>query len=166
MAWLFFALAIELGVIASRLFREEARNKTITGLAGLPLAMKHIVLMKIDGAKRALLPVFCGLGLGAAGMIAAAVISEESAPIAILLGAAVLLYLWAQVWLFAHLTAYLSLRLRWGALPLSFAICFVGNSVGLVLCFGIFVAPIVALILVPTFRESINSRLEALAAED
>jgi len=165
-SWLFLALTVEVGLIASRLFREEVRNKTITGLATLPFAMKHIVMMKMDGAKRALAPVLYGLALGSAGVLGAAMISPGNSAFGKVAGIFGLLYVWVQVWLFAHLTAYFSVRLRWGALPLSFGICFIGNFIGLILCFGIFVGPILALILVPTFRESINARLELLAAED
>lgn len=165
-SWMFFALAIELGVIGSRILQDEVRNKTLTGLAGLPFAMKHIVLMKIDGAKRALYPVLCGLVLAAVGAFCALAMNPGNASMSVLFAGLVVGYVWTQIWLFAHVTARLSLRMRWGALPLSFAVCFFGNLAGMIMCIGIFLAPIVALILVPTLRESIYSRLEALAAED
>ena len=166
LGWVSFAMMVELGMAGSRIFREEVRNKTLVGLAALPFAMKHIGLMKIDGAKRTLLPAKCALLLGAIAMFAdlATGFGNRAFPwIGMLL---LFAYLWTQTWLFAHLAAYTSLRLRWGALPVSFAICFIGNILGLTMCFGIFVAPIVALILVPTLRESIYLRLEELAGED
>ena len=126
-----FVLIVEMAVIGSRILRDEVRNKTLVGLAALPFAMKHIVLMKMDGAKRApscprsLWPRRRRLALGA--------VSDRpwngaqdawpwlgrwrsSSPISA-----------RQAWLISHVAAYFSLRLKWGALPLSFAICVLGK---------------------------------------
>lgn len=161
-----FLLTIELGFMGSRLLRDEVRNKTLVGLAGLPFAMKHIVLMKVDGAKRALLPVLVWLAVGAVIGLGSVVVSGGQDTWQWVGGALVFAYLGTQAWLFAHVAAYFSLRLKWGALPLSFGICVIGNIAGAMMCFGVFVAPIIALILVPSLRDSIHARLEQLASED
>jgi ABC-type transport system involved in cytochrome c biogenesis permease component len=161
-----FALTVELGVIGSRILRDEVRNKTLVGLAGLPFAMKHIVLMKVDGAKRTLLPALVWLGFGAALGIASIVANGGHDVWGWIGGALAIAYVGTQAWLFAHVAAYYSLRLKWGALPLSFGVCVIANIFGGMMCFGVFVAPIIALILVPSLRDSIHARLEQLASED
>ena len=161
-----FVLIIELGVTGSRILRDEVRNKTLVGLAGLPFAMKHIVLMKIDGAKRALFPALFWFGAGGVLSGVALIASGGADGWAWAGGALVFAYLGTQAWLFAHVAAYGSLRLHWGALPLAFALCMFANIAGAMMCFGLFVAPIVALILVPSLRDSIHTRLEQLASED
>jgi hypothetical protein len=160
------ALTIEMAVIGSRILRDEVRNKTLVGLAGLPFAMKHIVMMKVNGAKRTLLPVLVWLGIGAVLGFVAVTMNSGQDVWQWLGGALAFVYIGTQAWLFAHVAAYYSLRLKWGALPLSFAICVIGNFFGVLLCFGVFVAPIIALILVPSLRDSIHARLEQLASED
>ena len=163
---MFFVLTIELGVIGSRMLRDEVRNKTLVGLAGLPFAMKHIVLMKVDGAKRALFPALFWLVIGAVLALVSIAANGGSDPWQWIGGALIFAYLGTQTWLFAHFAADFSLRLKWGALPLSFGVCALANLIGAGMCFGVFVAPIVALILVPGLRDTIHARLEQLASED
>ena len=159
-------LSVELGVIGSRILRDEVRNKTLVGLASLPFAMKHIVLMKVDGAKRSLLPALVWLGAGVALGLASIVANGGQEVWTWIGGTLACAYLGTQAWLFAHVAAYYSLRLKWGALPLSFGVCVIANIFGGMMCFGVFVAPIIALILVPSLRDSIHARLEQLASED
>jgi hypothetical protein len=75
-------------------------------------------------------------------------------------------YFASQVWLLSHLAAHFSLKLKWGALPLSIAIVFLANILGAMFCIGVFVMPIVALTYVAQLRATIYQRLEQLAAED
>lgn len=162
-------LALEVMLIGGRIIRTELREQTLTGLASLPLAMQHIMLMKLDGARRSLTPAFTWMCVGAGLLFADAVARSFAAGrtghvwIPSLLGWA---YFASQMWLLAHLAAYFSLKLKWGALPVSFAILFAANLVGLMFCIGIFVMPIVALTYVPQLRTTICQRLEQLAGED
>ena len=166
LGWVSLGLTVELALAGSRMLREEVRHKTLVGLAALPFAMRHIVLMKINGVRRTLWPALGALAIGAIAMIAdlAANFSGRVLPWIGMLYA--FGYLWTQIWLFAHLAAYFSLRLRWGALPVSFGLCFFGNILGLPCLIGLLLAPVVALLLVPTLRQSIYLRLEELAGED
>ncbi len=162
-----FVLAIEAGLVASRMLREEVRNKTLVGLASLPFAMKHAVLMKLDGARRALLPAF---GWTATGLLAwglSVVFGyNQTEPVNIIVAVFGIAYGAVQIWLFAHVVGYLSLRMKFGALPFGLGLCLLGNVLGGILCFGFIITPIVALIAVPALRESIYLRLETMAGED
>jgi ABC-type transport system involved in cytochrome c biogenesis permease component len=170
-AWtMTLAVGVELCLIGSRIFRAEVRDKTLTGLAGLPLSMQHIVLMKLDGARRALIPGFVWLVVGWAMTIAhdlgSAVAQSSMANFDVFGQLMVFGYVASQVWLLAHVAADFSLKFKWGALPLSVAVLLVANIVGLMFCIGIFVLPIVSLTYVTQLRASIFQKLERLAGED
>lgn len=159
-------LAVELVFIGSRIVRTELREQTLTGLAGLPLAMQHVMLMKLDGARRSLAPAFSLMCLGAGIMLVGSIIPAAPTRTGVIGTLLVWGYVASQVWLLAHLAAYFSLRMNWGALPVSLAILFAANIVGVFMCIGIFVMPILALTYVPQLRTTICHRLEELAAED
>jgi hypothetical protein len=167
---MFIALCVELCLIGSRILRVELRDKTLVGLAGLPLSMQHIMMMKLDGARRALLPSFAWMCAGFALMIVSALWSgfdNSRVDTGNFFGMAIALaYFGSQAWLLAHLAAHFSLKFQWGALPLSIAAVFVANLVGAMFCIGFFVMPIVALTYVTQLRASMFQRLEELAAED
>jgi hypothetical protein len=169
---MFTALCVELCLIGSRILRVELRDKTLVGLAGLPLSMQHIMMMKIDGARRALLPSFAwmcaGLGLVIATAVWAGMNQQTGGPgTGSIIGMLIVMgYFGTQAWLLAHLAAHFSLKFQWGALPLSLAVVFVSNLIGAMFCIGFFVMPIVALTYVTQLRASMFQRLEELAAED
>jgi len=168
--WMTAGLAVELGLIGGRILRTELREKTLTGLAALPLSMHHIVLMKLDGARRALVPVFSWMCLGFLLMLASALTSafmKSDLGNFTVFGQLILFgYVASQLWLLAHLAAHFSLRFQWGALPLSVAVVLLANIIGVAFCIGAFVLPIVALTYVTQLRAGIYQRLEQLAAED
>jgi hypothetical protein len=156
--------------VGSRIIRTELREQTLTSLAGLPLAMSHIMLMKLNGARRALRPGLIWMGATGAVLVIVQVTSILShpgtGPSASFVGAVLgWLYFFSQVWLLAHLAAYFSLSLKWGALPVSLAILLLANMIGVIFCIGIFVMPIVALTYVTHLRTTIYQRMEQLAAE-
>jgi ABC-type transport system involved in multi-copper enzyme maturation permease subunit len=167
---MFAALAIELCLIGSRILRTELRDKTLIGLAGLPLSMQHIIMMKLDGARRSLVPAFTWLCVGFVVMIGNALwegLGKSNVIHFNIFGTLIILaYLASQAWLLAHLAAHFSLKLSWGALPISFGIVFLANIVGIMFCIGFFVMPIVALTYVTQLRASIYQRLEQLASEE
>jgi hypothetical protein len=168
--WMTLALAVELSLIGSRILRAELREKTLPGLASLPLSMQHVVLMKLDGARRTLLPVFTwlclGFGLMLGSALTAAMQRSDLGSFSVFGQLILLGYVASQLWLLAHLAAHFSLRFSWGALPLSLAVVLLANLVGLAFCIGTFVLPIVALTYVTQLRAGIYQRLEQLAAED
>jgi ABC-type transport system involved in multi-copper enzyme maturation permease subunit len=163
-------MAIEVCLIGSRILRVEVRDKTLTGLAGLPLSVQHIVLMKLDGARRSLVPAFTWLCIGWAVTLAhglGSAFATSSLQNFDIFGQIIIFaYCASQIWLLAHVAAHFSLKFSWGALPLSIFVMLVANLVGVMFCIGIFVMPIVALTYVTQLRASIYHRLEQLAAED
>jgi ABC-type transport system involved in multi-copper enzyme maturation permease subunit len=170
-AWtMAFAMAIELCLIGSRILRVEVRDKTLTGLAGLPLSMQHIVQMKLDGARRSLLPAFAWLCIGWLLMIThglGTAFAESSLQNFDVFGQIIIFgYFASQIWLLAHVAAHFSLKFKWGALPMSIFVLLVANIVGFMFCIGIFVMPIVSLTYVTQLRASIYQRLEQLSGED
>ena len=148
----------------------EVREKTLVGLAGLPLSMQHILMMKMDGARRSLAPSFVWMCLGFALMIGNALwqgIGNGNVSHFDMFGTLIgFAYVASQVWLLAHLAAHFSLKFSWGALPISLGIVFMANLIGIMFCIGFFVMPIVALTYVTQLRASIYLRLEQLAAEE
>jgi ABC-type transport system involved in multi-copper enzyme maturation permease subunit len=167
---MFAALSIELCLIGSRILRTELRDKTLVGLAGLPLSMQHVMMMKLDGARRSLTPAFVWMCVGFALMVGNALwegLGKSNVGHFNIFGTLIIIaYLASQVWLMAHLAAHFSLRFNWGALPISFGIVFIANIVGIMFCIGFFVMPIVALTYVTQLRSSMYLRLEQLAAEE
>jgi hypothetical protein len=167
---MFAALSVELCLIGSRILRTELRDKTLVGLAGLPLSMQHIIMMKLDGARRSLLPAFTWMCLGFAVMIGNALwegLGNNNVSHFNVFGTLIFLaYLASQVWLIAHLAAHFSLKFNWGALPISFGVVFLANIIGIMFCIGFFVMPIVALTYVTQLRASMYQRLEQLASEE
>ncbi|HET6409193.1 MAG TPA: hypothetical protein VFG14_14995, partial [Chthoniobacteraceae bacterium] len=170
-AWaMFAAICIELCLIGSRILRTEVRDKTLAGLAGLPLSMYHVIMMKIDGARRALAPAFVWMCLGFALMIGNALwegLGRSDMSHFDIFGTFIAMgYLGSQAWLLSHLAAHFSLKFKWGALPISIAVVFLANLIGVLFCIGFFVMPIVALTYVTQLRASIYQRLEQIASED
>ncbi|MEQ1862979.1 MAG: hypothetical protein ABMA13_23910 [Chthoniobacteraceae bacterium] len=163
-------LALEMALIGGRVVRAELREQTLGGLAGLPLAMSHVMMMKLNGARRALAPALVWMCVGGALMLGDVLVQGGSAGAASQGAIVGTLLLWgyfaSQAWLLAHLAAYFSVRLKWGALPVAFAVLFASNLVGLVFCIGIFVMPIIALTYVPQLRTTIYQQLEQLAGEN
>lgn len=161
-------LALEMAITGSRILREEVRNQTLVALAGLPFAMKRVALMKLDGARRSLVPAAGWTAAGFLAFIIASIFVSDAGigAFSLIAGGLGLAYILVQALLLAHVAAWFSLRMKFGALPVSVAACVAGNIVGGSMCFGIVVAPIVALILVPSLREAIYARLEAMAGED
>jgi ABC-type transport system involved in multi-copper enzyme maturation permease subunit len=114
------AAAIELAVTASRLFHDEWKWKTLDALLLLPRPISRLAWAKATGALFGLVPalVFLLAGVLVSGD-AAEVFGEAVKPIgwAVLLGYVV----------FLHVTALMSLFVKWGSLPLAFLVCAVAS---------------------------------------
>ncbi len=169
----FLVLVAEGAFIAARVFRQERIWKTWSSLAMLPMSTRQIAYQKILGALATTWPAVLFFTLGAVlvadGLLKGlAEIFTETNGIAIT-GFAFVFILLA---FFYHLIVHLSLRLKWGALPLAIAITYVGGTMVGVLAFSMFkeaafiVLDFAVGILVVVMHYKIGDRLEQLASED
>jgi ABC-type transport system involved in multi-copper enzyme maturation permease subunit len=126
--WISLVLtAVFLAVESARIFREEIRWKTLSSLVALPISVRELAYRKVAGALAGTLPLLAGFVLGvllvpdAVGKFLNDIFSE---PIAFgMVTVAILQYI-----LFLHLTAFLSLVIKRGALPLAIAIQYFGGA--------------------------------------
>lgn len=119
--------AVCLALEAAAVFREEIRWKTLSSLVTLPISVPELAYRKVAGALAGTLPLLAGFVLGVllipedVGKLLNEIFSESNA---FVMFAVVIL----QFILFLHLTAFLSLLLKRGALPLAIAIQYLGGS--------------------------------------
>lgn len=123
MVWMIAAAGIELCLLASNLFRIEVKDRTLPLLMMLPQTTGRIAYAKTGG-------VLLSLGPAVGWFVAGAVLAPDSFldglavfvtyPSVILVWLSVLMFV-----LFLHLTAYLSLLVKWGALPLAIGLLYV-----------------------------------------
>ena len=167
--------AVWLAIEASRMFHDEIRWKTLSSLVLLPISIRELAYRKVAGALLGTLPllVFAAAGLLLVPDALGSFLDDMSrTPVAL----GVLIVGILQYLLFLHLTAFLSLVVKRGALPLAVAIQYVGGT----LCLG-FMSPflgssgpgsvlsasaIACLILTLLLHAAIGSRLMRAAAEE
>ncbi len=119
--------AVCLALEAAHVFREEIRWKTLSSLITLPVSVPELAYRKVAGTLAGTLPLLAGFVLGAVlvpedvGRFFNDILSE---PIALGTFSVAIL----QFILFLHLTAFLSLIIKRGALPLAIAIQYIGGS--------------------------------------
>lgn len=169
-------LAFCLAINASRIFKKERDQRTLSSLLMLPMSTSRLVWEKTFGCLKAVLPGILGFGLGLT-ILACAAVSEflarpanfSSDAIYVVFGIAHAFFTGLLLPVFI---AWLSLRMRWGALPVGITIWFLVNFGAAAVLF--LVAQEAAMILLPVsslcaligFWQTIPSKLEALAAED
>lgn len=119
MCSMMLAAAIELGLIAARIFREEVKANTLPLLMMLPKSMTQIACEKVACALPALMPAVCYFSLGA-------LVNMEDFQ----WGFKGILTSWMGwywiVWfvIFLFTAAYTSLIVKWGAFPLAVFLVF------------------------------------------
>jgi ABC-type transport system involved in multi-copper enzyme maturation permease subunit len=117
-------LVLESSLYVSRIFHDEWRDRTLPLLMMLPIATPRLVYSKVVGCLPALLPAIVWLALGCAIMPNGL---EEVFKTLVLPSrwfvALILL-------LFLTLTAFFSLVVKWGALPLALAVMLTGAMFG------------------------------------
>jgi hypothetical protein len=163
-----------LALEASRIFKDEVRWKTLSSLMTLPISVPELAYRKVAGALIGTLPLLAFFVLGAIlvpekwGDFFDAVFRESTFGVLVV---AILQYI-----LFLHLTAFLSLVIKRGALPLAIAIQYLGGSffLGFVSFFifaggvGVasFVIGFICLVLIVILHRAIGYRLVRAAAEE
>jgi hypothetical protein len=126
--------ALELANIAGRVFRDEVREKTLAGLMILPRSsVIQIVYPKVAGYLLSLVPTALYFGLGAIaypeGFADAVNEIFSSGEGLLVLGAFVVQFVF-----FLHMSAFLTLFIKWGAVPLAFGVSYILFY----FCFGLF----------------------------
>lgn len=115
----FAGLLIEASVYAARVFHTEVKWQTLPALVMLPHSTAWIAYSKVGGCLLGLIPAFVWslVGMIVGGAELGELMNSLDDP-----GTWFGIF---QFFLFLHLTAYLSLVIKWGALPLSFAIVYI-----------------------------------------
>ncbi len=121
------ATAIFLALDAGRIFREEIRWKTLSSLVTLPISIPELAYRKVAGALAGTLPVLIGAIIGIA-LIPKDVGDFLSDVFGDTAGTFGFIFAILQFILFLHLTAFLSLVIKRGAMPLAIAIQYLGGS--------------------------------------
>ncbi len=117
-----------LALEAARVFQEEIRWKTLSSLVMLPVSIPELAYRKVAGALAGTLPLLAGVVLGVL-LVPQKDVGDFlddlfDGPTAFEVFTVVIL----QFILFLHLTAFLSLVVKRGALPLAIAIQYLGGS--------------------------------------
>lgn len=167
---------LELVNISGRLFRDEVRLKTWPSLVMLPNQhVSRVIWPKLGGYLLALIPAAIYFGLGAItapdelGEVLHGMFSDYTSIV-------MLSWVCVQFGFFLHLAAFLSLFLKWGAVPLAFGItyvlltfCFatfgflffrVGGEGNLITCFLI----LIGIVATVSLQMAIADRLRKLGA--
>jgi ABC-type transport system involved in multi-copper enzyme maturation permease subunit len=169
--------AVCLALEAAHVFREEIRWKTLSSLVTLPVSVPELAYRKVAGTLAGTLPLLAGFVLGVllvpedVGKFLDDIFRE---PIALgIFTVAVLQFI-----LFLHLTAFLSLVIKRGALPLAIAIQYLGGSffmtfLAIFLSVGrsgpgatFFVTGMICMVMTVVLHRAIGLRLARAAAEE
>jgi hypothetical protein len=178
--WNGFFLWLELAFAASRVFRLERRWLTLPSLATLPMSMHRIAWQKVLGCLLGALPWIVFVVFGCAfklpywlrDLLQTPGASGNLNPSAqwLTIWSTVLPYL--GVLLLFHVILALSLRLKWGSLPLGFVCYYLGQALMMILAMLIFqqagfaIAAVIQASAMVALYVHIGRRLEELAAED
>jgi hypothetical protein len=165
-------LIAEAGFAASRICACEVRDRTLSSLAVLPQSLRLTTAEKVACCWRVLAPalMFVGVSLLATCFIIVIEANEnhaiEAVWIALFYGSIFVWSVFGMSYLGVHLTAYLSLRMKRGALPLAIIICLASSVFIPIPCLGWIGVPGAAIIIGRNLRTKILRRLDELAAED
>jgi hypothetical protein len=161
---------------SGRIFREEVRWKTLSSLVTLPVSIRQLAYRKVAGALLNTLPVLAGCVVGiliypeAFSSILTNIFTSPD-----MTGFYFLVVV--QFILLFHLTAFLSLVIKRGALPLAIAIQYVGGSFSVAIAGMVyasaggpggfmFLVGLVCVVLIGILHRAIGFRLERVAAEE
>jgi hypothetical protein len=169
------AMIIEGAFIAARVFRQERIWKTWSSLAMLPMSIRRIAFQKVLGCILsdwpALLIFAIGFALSADDWLPDFLRMLRREPNS-WIGVAIVFFTVGMIVFFYHLVADLSLRLKWGALPLSIGITYVASFLVTGMSFLMFregafiVLDVGVVVLICLLHVDIGRRLERLASED
>lgn len=166
MGTMLVAILAELALMAGRIVRVETRWNTLPLLTMVPISTAQMFWSKVAGCMISMVPAcfyfFVGMVIypEMVGDFLEEVLDEPG-----------FYYIVSQYLLFLHLTVYMSLVVRWGALPLSFGIMYIVNMVFLsMMAFsgpndgGAVVGVFFSIIAMVALHFSVANRLRTLAS--
>ena len=173
-AMTFAALCAESLFAASRIFRIERNQRTLSSLAALPHDLPELIAAKRLAVLLSLLPVgafFMVSMIGAIGVIFEGMTGSNSGEAFFYL---LMFLVWTvgQFFLNLRLVALFSLRMKWGGLPLALTLSFLVNMFGTM--FTMFATHEASSVLLPlatwivafVLKEALQRRIELAASED
>lgn len=164
-------LIAEAAFAASRICACEVRDRTLSSLALLPHNLPVTMSAKISAFWPAAIPALGLIGLSLVAAFLVALTSSRAVEMlsgmagVMIFGSIALGYVFAMSYLGVHLTAYLSLRMKRGALPLAIIICLAASVFAIIPLIGWYGVPVAAVVIGHSLRAKIFQRLEDLAAE-
>jgi len=165
-------LIAEAAFAASRICACEVRDRTLSSLVLLPQSLPVTMSAKISAFWPAAIPALGLIGLSLVSALFVGIASANAAGVlegiwaVTVVGSIAFLYVFAMSYFGVHLTAYLSLRMKRGALPLAVIICLASGIFASIPLLGWIGVPAAALIVGHSLRAKIFQRLEDLAAEN
>lgn len=124
-------LAGELAIQASRIFHDEVKWKTLSNIAMLPRSITSTAYAKVRGCLLGCVPYIVWLGLGIAAESQELLDRLDSVSDLILMIAVVVHFI-----LFLHVVAFVSLYIKWGALPMA-TVVFLAYSLTCTSCLSV-----------------------------
>lgn len=169
-------IAIWLALEASRIFKDEVRWKTLSSLVMLPISMRQLAYRKVLGVLAGTLPLLACTVVGIL-MVPNGMSDFIENVFRDTEGFWMFVVMILQFVLFLHLTAFLSLVLKRGALPLAIAIHYLGGMllIGFMTAFFFvvgspnarsFVTAFICVVLTLILHWAIGFRLARAAAEE
>jgi ABC-type transport system involved in cytochrome c biogenesis permease component len=168
--WAIAAFVAESLFSASRVFRREHQDHTLSALILLPGEPKDLVRAKRRALYLSLIPLFAAIAFTIVPLLFNMVQTDDGWDIFINLVGGVLLFV--EFIFHCYLVGWFSLRLRWGALPVCLALSVVANAfLGLLLLAifqeaSLFFMLVLFLAFFRPLRHAFFHRLAAAAEED
>ena len=173
----FVALCAEAVFAASRIFRSERNQRTLSSLVALPHDLPGLIAAKRRAALLSMLPVgvaFSVSWIGAIGAIRPSLGAPTGDKSGLLFFFGLMFLIWTigQFFLNLRLVAWFSLRMKWGGLPLALTLSFVGNMFGTIIMAFLFregatvLVPIVTWIVAYALKLALHRRIELAASEN
>jgi hypothetical protein len=113
------ALVLEAAFLAGHIFHDELKGKTLPAIMLLPASPARIAVLKVAGCSLSLWPALSLFGLGC--------ILDGFHVLRSLLSSIQFWSSLVNIVGFLHLVSFLSLQVKWGALPLALVLMWVGH---------------------------------------
>ncbi len=165
-------IGLESAFAASRIYRIERKEKTLSSLLILPRDLEDVIRSKRRAVVRSLCPALAGLGIAAVPLVGPIVSNTLQHVEMLFYGPAVAFLTIAQFYFNLRLVAWFSLRMKWGGLPTALALSWVANSIAGFLAAVMFQQAAIIILAICTLiasimlKRALHLRIEQAAAEE